>query len=116
MKAELFKTTYEDLKASILLNIETLVKTFPSHIVDLSEAGKEIVTASFGQDEDPQVAMDLALTGGNLVLTAGVFEEDTDYYIIEFEVPKLLEILCGIVQPAPCSYSHPCIQVIQGMH
>ena len=92
-----FTQTYDDLKNQIINEIYNLVRHEDDQILELLETHRCKALITGGDEYDPQIIHDLYINEEDrLMASAGVYEDDTEYDINEFEVPFLIEILNSV--------------------
>ena len=89
-----FKTAYASLKETIIGEIRDIVRHQDDGLMELLETRKTpaLVTRVI-DDQESETIHELYIEGNNTMVSAGIFDDDTQYNIKEFEVPFLIEIL-----------------------
>ena len=89
-----FKTAYADLKKTLIGEIRDIVRHQDDQIMELLETRRTpaLVTRVI-DDQESETIHELYIEGKNIMVSAGIFDDDTQYNLKEFEVPFLIEIL-----------------------
>jgi hypothetical protein len=95
-RAEGYNKDYGVLKNDIIRDIFFLIKDqdiendIDSNELDISR--HEIITQVI-DDQESEVIHNLELRGSQIIAHAGIYEDDIEYNLEEFEVPMLIKIL-----------------------
>lgn len=98
-RADHFKTAYASLKESIIGEIRDIVRHQDDQFLELTETRKipAIVTMVI-DDQESETIRDLFIKGNVVMASAGVYDDDTEYNLNEFEVPFLIKILDSAIK------------------
>ena len=94
-RANHFKTAYAGLKETIIGEIRDIVRHQDDQILELLETRRTpaLVTQSI-DDQESETIHELYLKENNVVCaSAGIYDDEVEYNLNEFEVPFLLAIL-----------------------
>ena len=89
-----FKTAYADLKKTLIGEIRDIVRHQDDQILDLFETQRTpALVTMVVDDQESETINCLYINGNDTMVSAGIFDDDTQYNLEEFEVPFLIEIL-----------------------
>jgi hypothetical protein len=86
-----YKKNYDDLKANIITEIWMILREQPNETMGLFET-KDCPAVTNMIDNEPETLHDLYVKGNKVMATAGIYEDDFDYDLEEFEAPMLIKI------------------------
>jgi len=93
-RADHFKTAYASLKETIIGEIRDIVRHQDDQILELLETRRTpaLVTQAI-DDQESETIHELFMVENVVFASAGVYEDDVQYDLDEFEVPFLIAIL-----------------------
>jgi DNA repair protein RadC len=90
-----FKTAYASLKETIIGEIRDIVRHQDDGLMELLETRKTpaLVTQTIDDQESETIHELFIDDRNNVIASAGIYEDDVNYNLYNFEVPFLIQIL-----------------------
>jgi hypothetical protein len=88
-----YKKAYDDLRGDIITEIWMILREQPDETMDISETKDcPAIITNYIDDQESETIHELCIEGNKVMATAGIYEDDTEYDLEEFEAPMLIQI------------------------
>jgi hypothetical protein len=92
-----YKKDYINLKDDIITEIWMILREQPNETMDLSELKDcPTIITNYIDYQESETIHELFVKGNKVMATAGIYNDDTEYDLEEFEVPMLIAIFQAV--------------------